>query len=408
LPRSLKEAGYRTGIVGKLHINPESAFPFDFHEIKSGNFARKDLPEYSRHAAHFINAGDQPFFLSVNYPDAHDTWLRQVGGLPAQPQTADQVKAMSYMGIDPPGMREMVADYYNCISRLDSLVGDLLAELEKSGKAKNTIVVFLGDHGADMLRGKRTCYEGGLRIPLLIRWPEKIAPQVRHELVSTIDLMPTLLAAAGLQSPVGLAGRDLQPLFAPGKAEWRTHYFSEYHTHAAAPNYFPQRSVRTERYKLIENLLPGEVHPDCDNTIAKLEKEAKRREIAGGLDLTNVIAQAAPQVRSAYARMRQPPQFELYDLQADPYEFNNLAELPEHANLLHELQAALKQWREQTNDPLLNPENLRRLSVEVRSIKKKDAASDYHWGYPDYFFGREPSAVNEPRKKKKQKSNDDD
>jgi N-sulfoglucosamine sulfohydrolase len=101
-------------------------------------------------------------------------------------------------------------------------VGDLLAELEKSGKAKDTIVVYLGDHGADMLRGKRTCYEGGLRIPLLIRWPEKTAPQVRHELVSTNDLMPTLLAAAGLQSPAGLAGRDLQPLFAPGKAEWRT------------------------------------------------------------------------------------------------------------------------------------------------------------------------------------------
>ncbi|MFM7973684.1 MAG: sulfatase-like hydrolase/transferase, partial [Pirellula sp.] len=102
LPRSLKEAGYRTGIIGKLHINPESAFPFDFHEIKSGNFARKELPDYSRHASTFIHAGDQPFFLSVNYPDAHDTWLRQVNGLPAEPQTADQVQAMSYMGIDPP------------------------------------------------------------------------------------------------------------------------------------------------------------------------------------------------------------------------------------------------------------------------------------------------------------------
>ncbi|MFM7929733.1 MAG: sulfatase-like hydrolase/transferase, partial [Pirellula sp.] len=166
------------------------------------------------------------------------------------------------MGIDPPGMREMVADYYNCITRMDSLVGELLAELERSGKANNTIVVYLGDHGADMLRGKRTCYEGGLRIPLLIRWPEKIEPQVRQELVSTIDLMPTLLAAADARSPSGLAGRDLRPLFASGKPQWRTHYFAEYHTHAAAPNYFPQRSVRTDRYKLIENLLPGEVHPD--------------------------------------------------------------------------------------------------------------------------------------------------
>jgi N-sulfoglucosamine sulfohydrolase len=301
----------------------------------------------------------------------------------------------------------MVADYYNCISRLDSLVGDLLAELEKSGKAKNTIVVYLGDHGADMLRGKRTCYEGGLRIPLLIRWPEKIAAQVRHELVSTIDLMPTLLAAAAVKLPQGLPGRELQPLFAPGKAEWRTHYYAEYHTHAAAPNYFPQRCVRTDRYKLIENLLPGEVHPDFDNTVSKLEKEAKRREIADGLNLSNVIAQATPEVRAAYACMRQPPQFELYDLQADPFEFTNLAELPEHAKVLQELQVALKQWRQETHDPLLVPEHLQRLNTEVRSIKKKDAASDYHWGYPDYFFGREPTAVEPNKKKKKRLENDE-
>lgn len=408
LPRSLKEAGYRTGIIGKLHVNPESAFPFDFHEIKSGNFARKDLLQYGQHAATFFNASDQPFFLSVNYPDAHDIWLRQVGGLPAEPQTADQVRAMSYMGIDPPGMREMVADYYNCICRLDSLIGDLLAELEKSGKAKNTIVVYLGDHGADMLRGKRTCYEGGLRIPLLIRWPDKIVAQVRHELVSTIDLMPTLLAAAGVQSPPRLPGRDLKPLFSPGQAEWRTHCFAEYHTHAAAPNYFPQRSVRTDRFKLIENLLLGEVHPDYDNTLSKLEKEAKRREIAGGLDLSSVIAEAAPEVRSAYDRMREPPQYELYDLQADPYEFTNVADSAEHSGVLKELQAALTQWRQETHDPLLVTEHLQRLSAEVQSIKKKAAASEYHWGYPDYFFGREPSPAPLTKKKKKQKPNEDD
>lgn len=408
LPRSLKESGYRTGIVGKLHINPESAFPFDFHQIKSGNFARKDLLDYSRHAATFINASDQPFFLSVNYPDAHDPWLRQVNGLPAQPQTADQVKAMAYMGIDPPGMREMVADYYNCMSRLDSLVGDLLSELEKSGKAENTIVVYFGDHGADMLRGKRTCYEGGLQIPLLIRWPGKIAPQVRSELVSTIDLVPTILMAADAPSAEKLPGLALQPLFKPGPVEWRKYCFAEYHTHAAAPNYFPQRSICTERYKLIETLLPDEVHPDYDLTLSKLEKEAQRREITGGLDLHRAIAQASPEARSAYTRMRQPPRYELYDLQVDPYEFTDLADSKEHANVLQELQTALQQWRVETHDPLLEPANLKRLTNEVRSINKKDSGRAHHWGYPDYFFGRELSKAPPAKKKKKQQIDDDD
>ncbi|MCA9063289.1 MAG: sulfatase, partial [Planctomycetaceae bacterium] len=208
LPRSLKSAGYRTGIIGKLHIHPESTFPFDVHEITGANFNRRDLRDYSKHAAAFMAAGDAPFFLSVNYPDAHDPWLRQVDGLPANPQTGADVKAMPYLGIDPPGMREMIADYYNSLSRLDSLVGDLLSELEKTGKAQETIVIYLGDHGADFLRGKRTCYEGGLRIPLLMRWPGRTQPQVREELVSTIDLMPTLLAAAGIRTPSRLPGRD--------------------------------------------------------------------------------------------------------------------------------------------------------------------------------------------------------
>lgn len=401
LPRSLKSAGYRTGMIGKLHINPESAFPFDFHEIKTANFARNTLSDYARHAEAFIREGNEPFFLSVNYPDAHDPWVRQIDGLPVQPQAADDVKAMAYIGIDPPGMREMVADYYNCLSRLDTLVGDLLEVLDRSGKADNTIVIYIGDHGADMLRGKRTCYEGGLRVPMLVRWPGKIRPQVRSELVSTIDLMPTLLTAAGVEPPSGLPGNALQPLFKPGEANWRTHYFAEYHTHAAAPNYFPQRSVRTERYKLIENLLPGEVHPDYDLTLSKLSKEATKRKVSGGLDLTRVIAQADPAVRQSYERMRQPSRYELYDLVDDPYEYHDLSGSTDYAAELHELQTALRAWREETRDPLLDPAKLERLSAEVRSIKSKDVGKDYHWGYPDYFFGREPAATEAPLKKKR-------
>ena len=210
MPRSLKAAGYRTGIIGKLHIHPESAFPFDFQEITGANFNRKRLGDYTKFAENFITEADAPFFLSVNFPDAHDPWLRQVDGLPKSPQTGAEVKAMPYMGVDPPALREMVADYYNSLARLDNCVGELLAVLDKSGKADNTLVIYMGDHGADMLRGKRTCYKGGLRIPLIVRWPGHAQPRVREELVSTIDLMPTVLAACGAAAVPDLPGVPLR------------------------------------------------------------------------------------------------------------------------------------------------------------------------------------------------------
>lgn len=411
LPRSLKEIGYRTGLIGKLHINPESAFPFDMHEITGANFQRKDLGDYARHAKEFMSAGEEPFFLSVNYPDAHDPWIRQVDGLPREPQTKDDVQIMDYMGIDSPEFREMVADYYNCMSRLDSLVGDLLQELDQSGKVDNTIVIYIGDHGADMLRGKRTCYEGGLRIPMLMRWPGRIAPQVRDELVSTLDLMPTLLKATGAKPVEGLPGAELQPLFTPvaelvksfdaadqnaekapkvlttsATSKWRTHYFAEYHTHAAAPNYFPQRSVRSDRYKLIESLLPDSIHPDYDITIEKLQASNRGQDYGGDLDLYAVIAASRPEVKAAYALMRQPPRYQLYDLQQDPYEFCNLAEDPDYTNVLADLQERIDRWRMETNDPLLDPKKLRRLTKEVRSVKKKSAGKKYTWKYPEYLL----------------------
>ena len=386
LPRTLKEAGYRTGIIGKLHINPSSAFPFDMHEITSANFQRTQLSDYAKYAKEFMNAGEQPFFLSVNYPDAHRPWIGQVGGLPENPQTKDDVQVLEYMGIESPKLREMVADHYNCMSRLDSLVGDLLHVLDQSGKADNTIVIYIGDHGADMLRGKRTCYEGGLRIPMLMRWPGHIAPQVRDELVSTLDLMPTLLKETGAKPVEGLPGAELQPLFRSGVAKWRTHYFAEYHTHAAAPNYFPQRSVRSDRYKLIENLLPETIHPDYDVTIEKLQASNRGQDYAGNLDLSAVIAASRHEVKAAYALMRQPPRYQLYDLQEDPYEFRNLANDPDYAKVRADLQERLDQWRRETKDPLLDSKKLQRLTKEVRSVKKKSAGKKYNWKYPEYLL----------------------
>jgi N-sulfoglucosamine sulfohydrolase len=387
LPRWLKQAGYRTGLIGKLHVNPESAFPFDVSRIPSGNFQRKNLADYARHAAEFFSAGTSPFFLSINYPDAHGPWLRQVDGLPPHPLEADDVRPLPSFGVDTPHVRESMANHYNCMMRLDSLVGDLLAALDRSGHAANTIVVYIGDHGADMLRGKRTCYEGGLRIPMIVRWPGRArAGQVRRELVSTIDLAPTLLDAAGLEPIAKLPGRSLLPLLEGEQPDWRIHLFAEYHTHAAKANFYPQRSVRSARFKLIENLLPGEMNPGVAYTF---------REFATA---RSAIAAGPADVREAYALIERPPRDELYDLVADPCEFHNLAADPSHQAVRNELALALSHWREETSDPLLDDTVLQRFAAEVRGVTTKRSARSYTWGYPDYFFGfgGKPESGNSP------------
>ena len=196
-----------------------------------------------------------------------------ISGIP-QPLTASDVTPLDYMGLDSPHLRAETASYYNCMNRLDHLIGDLLAQLKKSGKRKETMVVYFGDHGADLLRGKRTSYEGGVRIPLIIDWPNHTENgNVSSELVSTLDLMPTLLEVAGVEIPSTLAGKSLTPLLRSRNTDlresnWRQYLFTEYHLHSAH-NYFPQRTVRDSRYKLIENLQADEINPGYSFTIKR-------------------------------------------------------------------------------------------------------------------------------------------
>ena len=377
LIRSLKQGGYRTGIIGKLHINPKSAFPFDMKEISTSNFDRKRLGNYAKHAEEFINAGDAPFFLSVNYPDAHRPFIRQRNGLPVHPLNGDDVKPLAYFGLDTPELRSDTANHYNCMNRLDSLIGDLLESLDRSGKADNTLVVYLGDHGADLLRGKRTSYEGGLRIPLIIRWPGNAkATQVRHELVSTLDLMPTLLKVANAPAIQGLPGLSLLPLLLDEPTNWREYLFTEFHTHSGH-NFYPQRTVRDGRYKLIQNLMPGQINPGYEY--------AMNRFFEG---LPKSIEAAPSHIREAYQRMKRPPKYELYDLDNDPYEFRNLADDRRHETVFAKLRSKLDDWRTSTKDPLLDAENLKMLKSEVDAcfVNGKPSKDKLNLTYPEYFF----------------------
>ena len=99
-----------------------------------------------------------------------------------------------------------------------------------------------------------------------------------------------------------------------------------------------------------------------------------------------MIAASRHEVKAAYALMRQPPRYQLYDLQEDPYEFRNLANDPDYAKVRADLQERLDQWRRETKDPLLDSKKLQRLTKEVRSVKKKSAGKKYNWKYPEYLL----------------------
>lgn len=389
MPVYLKEAGYRTGCLGKLHVNPEEAMPFDFHEIKESNFAKKNLPEYAAKSASFINASKEPFFLMVNYPDAHYPLIRQVEGMPAHPISGRDVSGtLPYVGADTERLREVTADYYNSINRLDEAVGMLLDSLEASGKADNTLIIYLGDHGAQFSRGKTTNYEAALKIPLILHWPGQMKQGlvVKDALVSILDLLPTLLDVVGQSMPEELPGASLLSIAQDQQPDdWRQYLYAD-GLGSTSQYFFPRRSVRGAQYKLIYNLHAGKEDPMytiyTDHTYPQVISGTTREE----------IDQLSDSLKAVYERWRKPPPFELYDLQADPWEYHNLATDPAYQGELEKMKTVLFQWQKETEDPLADAVKLAMFTAEVDSVNQhfpdysytKDA--EFQWRYPDYFY----------------------
>ncbi|NLE36645.1 MAG: sulfatase [Pirellulaceae bacterium] len=394
IPGILAADGYRTAVIGKLHVNPEKEAFKGCERIDVGrnnNFLRRDVRAVARGAGEFMRRSEDPFFLMVNYPDAHLPFLRQQYGLPKKPLDGADVDMLPFVGADSPRLRDAVANYYNCVKRLDTGMGLLLAELEQSGKADNTLVIYQGDHGAQFSRGKLTCYESGLRVPMIIRWPSRAMPGlVRPELVMTADILPTVLDAANIvanaETPRSLPGRSLLPLLDDGNVAWREYMHGEYN--ASTPGYFfPQRAVRDGRYKLIVNLLQDRPNPIERGYTHTSHLPGRHRH---GTTQDEIDA-SRPEVRRAYATWREAPPMELYDLVEDPCEFNNLADKPEYAEVQQRLADELRDWRKRTNDPLLDPEKLERLTAEMDAMGddleygyRKDP--NFKWQYPSYLY----------------------
>lgn len=346
IPNLLKKAGYRTGLIGKLHVNPDSSFLFDYRPGVDTRVVR----DVARKVDDFLAAsGDQPFFLMVNYLDPHvfapgvapSGFVPQVDGLPESPLPPSPAIIFPWQQTDTIAHQTRTAGFYAAVQRLDTGIGLLMETLRKRGRLENTLIIFVGDHGAPFTRGKTSMYESGLRVPFLVLWPGVThAGDVNPAMVSTVDILPTILDATRLPIPAHVQGESLhQALTDPG-SEGRSHLVAENHFHTKRP-FFPQRAIRNNRFKLIHNIRRDGVQPirNVDGCTAYA--------------ISQQTAYLGTPVRAAFDRFLDPPEFELYDLENDPIEFNNLADDPAYQVVLEELKATLAAWRRDTDDPFL-------------------------------------------------------
>ncbi|MDQ1913840.1 sulfatase-like hydrolase/transferase [Paenibacillus sp. GD4] len=285
-------------------------------------------------------APGQPFFAVFNHILTHESsmWgdlfrkmLHPEQGTERPLITdPDQVKVPPYLP-DTPKSRESLARYYDLIEEADHYVGELLKQLEEDGLAENTIVFLWSDHGEGLPRAKRWPYDAGIRVPLIVRWPGVLAPgEVSEQLVSLLDLGPTVLSAAGVTRPYHLAGRP----FAGAEAETREFIFATRDRYDES--YDMVRAVRDQRFKYIRNY-----HPEMPylpwirfSHQHQMFQELWRLQLAGELE----------EKQQLLMQTKRPAE-ELYDCEEDPYETRNLAGDPAYRTTLERMRTELDAWR---------------------------------------------------------------
>ena len=388
----LKRQGYRTGVFGKLHVLPEAAFPIDERWGDAERFAFKCRDNHLANAQveRFIREGDGPFFAYIAYPDSHLPLLRQSAGKPEHPLEGKDVGPMPAIGIDSPRYREVIADYYNCMNRLDDGVGDLLARLKASGKADDTLVVFTTDHGQHLPRGKYHIYEQSLRLPWIMHHPTLLpAGKVVEQLTSHVDILPTVLDLLDIDDlPPNLLGASAVKLARGESDSWRDYAVGQWHA-GSATGLFPQRSMRVGNYKYIVSYFAGETNPNAEYYL--------EASTWGNVVIEPQEIESAPQhVRDAYAMSLNPPREQLYDLEADPHEWHNLADDPEHAAALAQMRNRLESWQRDARDYIADPDVLAQLRQDHETIVAKHfttklggrRSGEYTFDYDQYLQPR--------------------
>lgn len=388
LPRLLEQAGYRTARCGKYHVAPEAVFHFE--KTIPGN--SRSTVQMAENCREFIEAqDDRPFFLYFATSDPHrGGGVDRTSKRELKPDLfGNKPNDGSYPGVeevfyDPadvpipeflpetPDTREELAQYYQACSRIDQGLGRLVEILKGAGVYDKTLIVFTADHGMAFSGGKTTVYEGGLRVPFVVRDPYIKNRGVETDaMISHVDITPSLLDFAGAldkeahapKNPINAKqfwkerGEALQEnrsggnkfdqyhgrswIDLLGNPEATTHdaIFAS-HTFHEIQMYYPMRVYRDQRFKLIWNIAHKLDYPFASDLWAASSWQAQFQQ-----------GEDAPYGKKTVGEYIHRPKFELYNVETDPHEEHNLAEDPAYAKTLEAYKQKLKAKQKELDDP---------------------------------------------------------
>ena len=334
LPAYLKELGYELVSFGKVsHYQHTGDYGFDhfahdkFHEDVA-------IPEGIKWLKARKSGKPLCIFFGTNWP--HVPW-------PAEPEGYDP-KALTLppAHVDTPRTREARARYYAAVSRMDAELGAVY-DAAREVLGQNTFFLATADHGAQWPFGKWSCYDAGVRTPMIAVWPGKIAAGIRTSaMVSWIDILPTLVDLAGGTAPKEIDGRSFTAVWRAGKKEHRDRIFTT-HSGDGRMNIYPTRSVRTPDWKYIRNLRPDFYYTTHVDLV-------QPNDGPGYFGSWVEKARTDPAAAAVLKRYHERPAEELYDLSADPNELRNLAGDSNHAARLAALRADIDAWMKEQGD----------------------------------------------------------
>lgn len=352
-PLLLQEVGYHVGFWRKS---------WGPGNLKVGGYVDKHPAgkNYRKGFQQFMDArkGEEPFCFWLGSSDPHRGYVKGSGrksGIPV-----DKVQVPQFYP-DVKEIRSDIADYYFEVQRFDSDCGKAIKLLEKIGELDNTIIVMTGDHGMPFPRCKANLYDMGVRVPMAIRWGDKVKGGRRvSDFMSFTDLAPTFLEAGGVAVPDVVTGQSLLPVLLSKKngrvdsERDRAFFGKERHTPAQAKpsnDGYPCRGLRTDEYLYIRNfksdrwpagVLKGAthsmgVHSDTDNSPTKSYLIDNRKD---------------PAVKKYYdLSFAKRPGEELYDIAKDPDNINNVATDAKYAKIKEKLSLTLMKELKETEDP---------------------------------------------------------